>query len=170
MATDTLNRSAGNMTAMILTILNVFLIPVFFFYLVSENSYWKSILKTLVPKPYYARVTQVFNTSTQLLKSYLQGQFLACTALSILYGFSLQIAGLKFGVLIGIITGSLSFIPYVGFSLGLVIVIIVAFSMGLGFGFVAIIIAIFFIIQTIETFIITPKLVGIYIVLTPLES
>jgi predicted PurR-regulated permease PerM len=161
--TDALKRSAGNFTAIILTVLNVFLIPVFFFYLVSENRYWESVMKALVPKTYHGRITKTYERSLELLKSYMQGQFIACTVLAVLYAVGLFAAGLKFGVLIGIITGALTFIPYVGFSLGLVAGVIVAFSMGQGFGYVAAIITIFMVIQALESFVVT---VG----LTPLES
>lgn len=168
--TDALKRSAGNVTEMILTILNIFLIPVFFFYLVSENQYWRSLLKAIVPRAHHENVMKTFKNSVQLLKSYLQGQFIACTVLAVLYAIGLFAAGLKFGILIGIITGALSFIPYVGFSLGLIAGIVVAFSMGQGLGYVGLVFAIFFVIQAIESFVVTPKLVGNTVGLTPLES
>jgi predicted PurR-regulated permease PerM len=168
--TDALKSSAGNVTQVLLMILNLFLIPIFFFYLVSENTYWRAAFKKLVPAEHHTRLSQVLEKSISILKSYLQGQVLACAILALLYGLGLQLAGLKFGILIGIITGSLSFIPYVGFSIGMGLGLVVAFSMGQGFGFVALILAIFMIVQSMESFYITPKLVGKNVGLTALES
>jgi len=168
--TEGFKKSVGNVTAVILTILNIFLIPIFFFYLVSENNYWRASLKALIPRDYHARLSQTMDQSVTILKSYLQGQFLACAILALIYAVGLQAVGLKFGILIGIITGALTFIPYVGFSIGMALGIIVAFSMGNGLGYVALVLAIFMIGQALESFVITPKLVGNNVGLTALES
>ena len=167
---DTLKHSAGNLTGVILATLNVFLIPVFFFYLVSENSYWQSLVLKLFPEGQRARFSRTFDQCVDLLKSYLQGQSLACATLAACYACGLLLVGLRFGALIGILTGALSFMPYVGFSLGLAAGVVVAFSMGKGFGFVAVVLAVFFVVQSLESFVITPRLVGNTVGLTPLES
>lgn len=168
--TEGLKQSAGNLTQVLLTILNIFLIPIFFFYLVTEKNYWLATLKSLVPQQYHARALDTFGKSIVILKSYLQGQVLACTILGAIYSVGLFAVGLKFGILIGIITGSLSFIPYVGFSIGLILGVIVAFSMGHGLGYVALVLGVFMVGQALETFVVTPKFVGKHVGLTALES
>lgn len=170
MLTASIKESAGNITQVILTVLNVFLIPIFFFYLVSENSYWRASLKAFIPREHHDRILRTLEKSIEILKLYLKGQVLACIILAIIYGVGLQLVGLKFGILIGMVTGLLSFIPYVGFSMGLVLGLIVAFSMGAGLGFVTLVFGVFMIGQSLESFIITPKLVGSNVGLTALES
>ena len=76
----------------------------------------------------------------------------------------------KFGILIGLITGGLSFIPYVGFSMGLALGLIVAAAEGQGFSHIALVLLVFMIGQALESFVITPKLVGHTVGLTALES
>lgn len=168
--TEGLKQSAGNMTQMLLAVLNVFLIPIFFFYLVSEKHYWLGIVKALTPKDHQAQALEIFEESTVVLKSYLQGQVLACTILAFIYSLGLFAVGLRFGILIGIITGVLSFIPYVGFSVGLALGIIVALSMGNGLSYLILVVSVFMIGQALETFVVTPKFVGKHVGLTALES
>ena len=165
-----LKQSAGNLTQILLSVLNVFLIPIFFFYLVSEKNYWFALIKALIPREHYAYVLDTLKTSNVILKSYLQGQVLVCSILALIYSIGLLAVGLKFGILIGIITGSLTFIPYVGFSVGLALGLLVALSMGDGVSFIALVFVVFMFGQLLETFVITPKFVGKNVGLTALES
>lgn len=168
--TDGLKQSAGSVTQVLLGVLNIFLIPIFFFYLVTEKKYWLATVKALTPKEHHARALKTLERSILILKSYLQGQTLACTILALIYSFGLFAVGLKFGILIGIITGYLSFIPYVGFSIGLGFGIIVALATGNGVGYLALVLSVFMIGQVLETFVVTPKFVGNQVGLTALES
>ena len=168
--TDGLKKSAGNVTQVLITVLNIFLIPIFFFYVVTEKNYWQASMKALIPKAYHKQVSDSVKHSLTILKSYVQGQFLACFILSIIYALGLYLVGLKFGILIGLITGGLSFIPYVGFSMGLALGLIVAAAEGQGFSHIALVLLVFMIGQALESFVITPKLVGHTVGLTALES
>jgi predicted PurR-regulated permease PerM len=168
--TDWLKHSVGDVTQAILTILNIFLIPIFFFYFVSEKNYWISTIKAIIPREHHKLALETLDKSGHIFKSYLQGQVLACTILAIFYSVGLAAVGLKFGILIGIVTGALTFVPYVGFSIGLVMGLIVASTMGSGIGHVLIVFIVFMIGQSLETFVITPKYVGKNVGLTELES
>lgn len=168
--TEVLKQSAGNVTQVILMVLNIFLIPIFFFYMVSERNYWVSIVKTLIPNEYNKRVLTTAKNSISILKSYLQGQVLACLILSVFYAIGLSIVGLRFGVFIGIITGSLTFVPYVGFSIGMGLGLIVAMTAGTGMIHVLLVLLVFMIGQALESFVVTPRFVGKNVGLTALES
>jgi predicted PurR-regulated permease PerM len=168
--TEILKQSAGNMTQVLITVLNIFLIPIFFFYLVTEKNYWAATIKAIIPREHHARTLETLKSSIAILKSYMQGQVLACVILALIYSIGLQAVGLKFGILIGIITGSLTFIPYVGFSIGLALGLIVAVSAGGGISYIALVFAVFMVGQALETFVITPKFVGKNVGLTSLES
>lgn len=168
--TDVLKQSAGNLTQVLIFTLNLFLIPIFFFYLVTEKRYWLALVNHLIPSEYHDRFLQSLEKSVVILKSYLQGQVLACACLASVYSLGLLAVGLKFGILIGMITGFLTFIPYVGFSIGLGLGLIVALSSGSGFGYVALVLGVFMVGQALETFVVTPKLVGKNVGLTALES
>jgi predicted PurR-regulated permease PerM len=92
-----------------------------------------------------------------------------CLALGFAYAIALSIAGLNYGFVIGLSTGILSIIPFVGSTLGLAISLIVAFlQTGGDLTFIGIIAAIFFIGQFIEGNFVTPKLMGDSVGLHPL--
>lgn len=87
--------------------------------------------------------------------------------LSILYGFGLWATGLKFGLIIGLISGMISIIPYAGFTLGFLAAIIMGVANFTGVDTLVGIIIVFAIVQVLEGFIITPKLVGDKVGLSP---
>ena len=85
------------------------------------------------------------------------------------YGISLSFTDLKYGFLIGFLTGVASFIPFIGMIFGFISAIIMAlYQFGLDIPFLLIIIGIFFAGQIIESNFLTPNLVGNKINLHPL--
>jgi predicted PurR-regulated permease PerM len=88
--------------------------------------------------------------------------------LGLIYGIALAIMGLKFGFLIGLLSGIISFIPFVGSAFGLIASVTVAWFQFGSLDMVGIALAIFVIGQIIEGNILTPKLVGNSIQLHPL--
>jgi predicted PurR-regulated permease PerM len=90
-----------------------------------------------------------------------RGQGTICLVLAILYGGSLSLAGLNFGLLIGIVSGLISFVPYLGSLVGLVLSVGVAFvQFWPDWTMVAAVAGVFFVGQFIEGNILQPKLVG----------
>jgi predicted PurR-regulated permease PerM len=103
-----------------------------------------------------------------LLAQYLRGQLLVMLVLAIYYSTGLAIAGFDVALPVGIITGLLVFIPYVGFGLGLGLALIAAMLQFSGWhGLIAVAI-VYGIGQVLESFILTPRLVGERIGLHPL--
>ena len=102
----------------------------------------------------------------QNLSRYLKG--LICMILSIYYATTLFLMSLDFGIILGIFAGLISFIPYVGAFLGLIIAILLGFTQfGLSFILVAIIL-VFLFGQIIESYYLSPKFIGEAIKLNPL--
>ena len=103
----------------------------------------------------------------QNLSRYLRGQGLICMILSIYYATTLFLMSLDFGIILGIFAGLISFIPYVGAFLGLIIAILLGFTQfGLSFILVAIIL-VFLFGQIIESYYLSPKFIGEAIKLNP---
>jgi predicted PurR-regulated permease PerM len=94
------------------------------------------------------------------LSAYIRGQTNVCLLLGIFYALALNLAGLDFGFTIGLLTGLLSFIPYVGVLFGFTIGVIIAFLQFDSWVNISIIAAIFLVGQFIEGTFVTPKLVG----------
>ncbi|MFC6521979.1 AI-2E family transporter [Undibacterium arcticum] len=144
------------------------LIPMVLFYLLLD---WHPFLKKLehmVPRRWAARTVAMAQEVDGLLAQYLRGQLLVMLILAAYYSVALTIAGFDVALPVGIVTGLLVFIPYLGFGIGLVLALIAAALQFTGLhGLVAVAI-IYSIGQVLEGFFLTPRLVGERIGLHPL--
>ncbi|MES2126424.1 MAG: AI-2E family transporter [Pseudomonadota bacterium] len=155
-------------TAVLGWLATMVLIPVVLFYLLLD---WHQILGRVagaVPRRWLRQTVGMANEVNILLAQYLRGQLLVMLVLAVYYSAGLALAGFDVALPVGIITGLLVFIPYLGFGLGLVLALIAAvlqFSDWHGLVAVAIVYGAG---QVIEGFFLTPRLVGERIGLNPL--
>lgn len=168
--TNQLRLVFGNALDGILFVINFFLIPVFFFYLIMDYERIRSSMQTAVPEPILGFIRRHSGDFQSVLKGYFRGQILVCLILAVLYSVSLASIGLKFGFVIGLLTGLFSLIPYVGFSLGVAISFLIAFAEHWSFGQLLVLGVIFSSIQVLESFVFTPKLVGNSLGISPLTT
>jgi len=144
------------------------LVPVALFFLLKD---WAQILsKTLwlVPEKHRENVRETSREIHITLQGYLQGQLRVMLALSVYYSLGLLIAGFSGWLSIGLISGLLVFIPYAGFALGVLLALV---SGLLELGWMQTLIAVGIIYglgQLLESFVLTPKLVGDRVGLHPL--
>jgi predicted PurR-regulated permease PerM len=147
---------------------NLLLIPLITFYLMRDWQPMVERLHLMVPRPLEPTVTQLVRESDAVLGSFLRGQMSVVFALAAMYATGLSLAGLKFGMLIGIVAGLVSFVPYlgpvVGIGGGLISAIVTGGDIWVN---VALVLGVFMIGQMIESFFLTPKLVGDSIGLHP---
>lgn len=149
-------------------LLNLALIPVVMFYLLRDWNMIIDRLDDLVPHRWRARLRVILGEVDGVLGEFLHGQLLVMVALAAYYAIGLTIAGLSRGLAIGILTGLLVFIPYVGFGLGLILGVLAAMLEWHGWpGFIAVL-AVYGIGQLLESYILVPFLVGDRIGLHPL--
>jgi predicted PurR-regulated permease PerM len=144
------------------------LIPVVLFYLLLD---WHALLRQaagFIPRRWSATTARLAHEVDGLLAQYLRGQLAVMLALAVYYSAGLMLAGFDVALPVGILTGLLVFIPYLGFGLGLVLALIAAFLQFDGwYGLIAVAI-IYGIGQVVESFYLTPRLVGERIGLHPL--
>ena len=102
------------------------------------------------------------------LSKYIRGQISVCLCLSIFYSLILNFLSLEFGFILGLFIGLISFIPYIGAFLGCFLALILGLVQ-FGYSFELFIILITFIIgQLLESYFLTPKLVGEAVKLNPI--
>ncbi len=106
---------------------NLALIPVVTFYLLLDWDRLKRRVRDLLPRRYEPTVTRLAIQCDEVLSAFLRGQLLVMLSLGIVYAVGLTLLGIQFGVLIGIVAGLASIIPYLGVIVGLAIAAIVAF-------------------------------------------
>jgi len=144
------------------------LVPIALFYLLLD---WHGLLariESTIPRRWVSQAAKLACEVDDLLAQYLRGQLAVMLALCIYYSAALALAGLDVAISVGIITGLLIFIPYLGFGLGLVLALIAALLQYDGLHGVVLIAGIYGVGQFLESFILTPRLVGERIGLHPL--
>jgi predicted PurR-regulated permease PerM len=135
--------------------------PVVAFYLLLDWDHMIEKVDSWVPRHQLATVRQLATELDNTIAGFVRGQGSLCLILGIFYAIALSVAGLNFGLLIGFFTGMISFIPYVGSTVGLLLSLGVAIvQFWPDFIWVGVIAAIFFLGQFIEGNILQPKLVG----------
>ncbi len=146
---------------------NIVLIPVLTFFFLRDWDIFIERVAALVPRAYLDTVSRLANESSSMLGGFLRGQFTVMLILGAMYGFGLWAVGLDLGLLIGIVAGLLTFVPYLGPVSGVVFGVIAALVQYGDWKHVAGVLAVFGIGQIIESYWLTPKLVGDRIGLHP---
>ncbi len=141
-------------------LINIALIPVLAFYFMRDWDHMIQAVHTLVPRAIAPTVARLAREADSTLGGFLRGQMLVMIVLGFVYGFGLMLAGVDFSLLIGLIAGLVSFVPYLGgivfIGAGVtaalvqhgdlihVVYVLIAFAVG----------------QALESFVLTPWLVG----------
>ena len=146
---------------------NIVLLPVITFFFLRDWDVLVMRVASLVPRDHLATVSRLARESSDVLGGFLRGQFLVMLILGVMYGFGLWLVGLDLGILIGIIAGLLTFVPYLGPASGIVLGCIAALVQYGDWKHVAGVLVVFGIGQVIESYWLTPKLVGDRIGLHP---
>jgi|ERR1022692_564857 predicted PurR-regulated permease PerM len=157
---------AGGML-LITVLINLVLIPVVMFYLLRD---WPSLMDRLdemTPRRWLKTVRTVASEIDTVLGEFLRGQLSVMAVLAIYYAVGLTLAGLQFALPIGILTGLLVFIPYVGFGLGLILGVLAALLQWNGLPGFAAVLAVYGVGQLLEGYVLIPWLVGDRIGLHP---
>ncbi|WP_051175980.1 AI-2E family transporter [Luteimonas mephitis] len=159
-----LSRSGFAVFAMVA---NVVLIPVLTFFFLRDWDVFIERAASLVPRDHLRVVSQLAAESSDMLGGFLRGQFTVMLILGAMYGIGLWAIGLDLGLLIGIVAGLLTFVPYLGPTSGLVFGVLAALVQHGDWKHVAGVLAVFGVGQVIESYWLTPKLVGDRIGLHP---
>ncbi len=172
---DTILKATGTIAGVIvsssLKALNIislmFLTPVLAFYLLRDWDRIERHVDSWWPRPYYQTIKQLLAQMDSAVAGFLRGQLLVSLSLGTFYAVCLSIVGLDFGFLIGLLSGALTFIPFVGSITGGLISIGVAFAQYDDWQSIAIIAVIYGVGQFLEGNVLSPKLVGSRVNLHP---
>ena len=150
------------------SVFNIILIFIISFYMSLEFNKIKLFLYDFANKSHFRDFPILIKEIDQVLAKFIRGQGLVCVILSIFYGIGLFLVGIKFGIILGIFAGVISFIPFVGAFLGGGFTLILGFTQfGMSFELLTLLL-IFVFGQLFESYYLTPKLVGDAIKLNPI--
>jgi predicted PurR-regulated permease PerM len=138
----------------------IFITPIVAFFLLRD---WDRIIRRIdswLPRQHLATIREQARIVDATLAGYVHGQLLVCLGVGIYYAAALSLIRLEFGLIIGILAGVLTFIPYVGFATGFVLALSLALIQFGSFARVLAVIAVFAVGQVLESNVLAPKLVG----------
>jgi predicted PurR-regulated permease PerM len=159
-------KSGGMLLVSLLV--NAALIPVVMFYLLRDWHVLFNRLYDLVPRRWSGRTQKILGAIDNVLAEFLRGQLLVMLVLAIYYSVALSVVGLDHALPIGILTGLLVFIPYVGFGLGMTLGMVAALLQWHGWPAFAAVAGVYGVGQLLEGYVLVPYLVGDRIGLHPL--
>lgn len=165
---DIVRRIAQNSVILIEIIVYMILIPFSLFYSILN---WHKIIKLfdeMIPRSFLEAAHSLARDIDEMLSSYLRGQLSVMIIMSVYYSVGLTVIGLSSGAAIGIITGILVFIPYLGVLSGLIFAIVSSIAQLSGAGGLVEILIVFAIGHMLEGGIVTPFMVGGRIGLNPI--
>ncbi len=166
-ATAVLGGISKSGMAVVLWLTNLALVPVLTFYLLRDWDVLVARVRELLPRAIEPSVSLLAGQSDAVLGSFLRGQVSVMVALGAIYSIGLAMVGIDLALLIGMLAGLVSFIPYLGAIVGVGAGLIAALVQYGDWWHVLLVLAVFGVGQTLESFVLTPWLVGDKIGLHP---
>ena len=143
------------------------LVPVVTFYLMRDWDHFISGIHDLIPRQYEPTVVNLAKESDEVLGAFLKGQLTVMLCLSAVYAVGLWLAGVELALVIGILAGLVSFVPYLGVIVGLGLGVLAVLVQGADLLQLVLVVAVFGVGQVLEGMVLTPLLVGDRIGLHP---
>lgn len=161
-------RRLGHSGAWIATwVANLLLIPVVTFYLLRDWDRFIAAIDHLLPRELEPVIARLAREADEVLSAFIRGQLMVMLALGVVYSLGLTLVGLKFALLVGMAAGLVSFVPYLGFLVGIVVASLAMFFQTHDLGALWPVWLVFGVGQVLEGAVFTPLLVGDRIGLHP---
>jgi predicted PurR-regulated permease PerM len=150
-------------------ILSALIVPVFALYLLIDFDRIVERTGELVPRRWYPQAAEVARQIHKTLGGYVRGQLTANIVLGALYATGLRFVDIRLAVPIGVVTGMLAFVPYIGFGCGLMLALSMATLDWQGPGRLVGVVAVMLGVQVLDGLVVTPRIVGRSVGRAPLE-
>jgi predicted PurR-regulated permease PerM len=169
----TVLRGALNFTAttsaVLGQLLNVILIPVLTYYFLNDGQQlWEQFVLRLFPEERRASVQHKVQIADDMMSGFLRGQVTVMTIVGVLSGIGMAIVGVPYALFVGLMSGLLNIIPYVGLLISLILTLVVALFTPHPFATMIKAAIVFAIVQGLEGSVISPKIVGEKVGLHPM--
>ena len=166
-ASVVLGKVSRSGLGILLWLTNLVLIPVVAFYLLRDWDRLVATIDRMLPRSIQPTIAHLAHESDKVLGAFVRGQLLVMLALGIFYGAGLSLLGLSVGLLIGLVAGLLSFVPYLGFIVGFGAAVIAVLVQYGDWPHLLLVCGVFVIGQLLEGYVLVPRLVGNKIGLHP---
>jgi len=152
---------------LIMSIVNLFIIPVFAYYLLKYYDRIISSVSNYIPYAYRTVLNRVIGNINDALSAFIRGQITVCIILGLLYAIGLWFLNIPLAIVIGITAGLANIVPYLGLCIGIIPALFFALLEHQDWQHPLGVVAVFVIVQLLEGTIITPKIVGDKLGLNP---
>ena len=159
-ATAALKWLLGETATLMGALASLIIIPVFAAYLLHDFDRITAGIRDLVPPVWRPYVVDVAREVDSVLGEFIRGQLIVMLILAVLYATAYSLLGVRLAILIGIVAGLLSFIPYVGGAVALGLAVLMCLLDWQGWGQLIGVAVAYSVIQVLEGFVITPRVVG----------
>jgi predicted PurR-regulated permease PerM len=157
--------SAGaSVVTFVISLFGWFVAPVYFAFFLMADSPGRFDIQRFLPflkEETRNDVAYLFHQFVEIIVAFFRGQLIVAFLQGVLYAVGFSLVGLKYGFIIGMVLGFLNIIPYLGSIVGLATALPLAFfQAGGGLIRVVLVILVFTIVQTIEAYLLTPRIMG----------
>lgn len=134
--------------------------PLVSFYLLRDWDRLVARFDDLMPRDLQPTIRAQMQEIDRTIAAWVRGQATVCVLLGAWYGIGLTMIGLEFGLVVGFLTGLISFVPYFGMGVGLAVALGIAFAQFSGWVPFALVVGVFGAGQVVDAYFLTPRLVG----------
>ena len=152
---------------LISTLGSVAMVPVVAFYMLRDFDLVTERIKMLLPLSIQPQVNAWAIESNDVLAAFMRGQLLVMLSLGAIYALGLHLVGLNYALLIGVLAGLASVVPYLGFVVGIAAALTISLFQFDNYLPLMTVLVVFSVGQIVESFVLTPLLVGDRIGLHP---
>jgi predicted PurR-regulated permease PerM len=142
------------------TLLDLFIIPFFVYYILVDLSAWRDSLEDLIPQRFRDPFSRLFDEVGRILESYVRGQLLIALLMGVMYAAGFLVLGVPAWAGIATLAGFLNMIPYVGTVAGMILATGFTLADGGGFWRISGVLGVFAAVQSIEGYYLTPRVLG----------
>ncbi len=158
---ELVERLLGTARGVIGVVMLLVIVPVVAFYLLMDWPRLVARIDDLLPRQHAPVIRQLAHDIDRAVAGFVRGQLTVCLTLATYYATALVLVGLEYGLVVGVVTGLISFIPFIGaitgFTLSIGLALFQFWGMPLMIGLV---VAVFALGQFLEGNVLVPRLVG----------
>ncbi|HEY3135132.1 MAG TPA: AI-2E family transporter [Blastocatellia bacterium] len=148
--------------------LDLLIVPFFVFYILIDFGTWRDSMEDLIPPRFRDTFSRLFDEVGRILAAYVRGQLLIALCMAVLYAIGFAALGVPAWAGLAALAGLLNAIPYVGTILGLGLAIAFTLADGGGLWRIGGVVGVFVVVQSIEGYILTPRILGRRLSLHPM--
>ncbi|MGI8566040.1 MAG: AI-2E family transporter, partial [Pyrinomonadaceae bacterium] len=150
----------SGLMSIVVSSLDLLLVPFFVFYILVDFGNWRDSSESLIPPRFRDPFSRLFDESGRILETYVRGQLLIGLIMAVLYAIGFALLSVPAWAGIAALAGLLNAVPYVGTLLGLVLACGFTLADGGELWNIGAIVGVFIIVQSIEGYVLTPRILG----------